>query len=162
MERTELRFLYFFLCLAADPQPWVRSDSARSLKSTLHGLPVAGVVWHKWFPTPISARLAVCDMVLEYWFYKNANETYLEYLAEHNYRRDFGQYVSEALPGAALETCVVQGYAYQGRSKLHRVWFAPDELLEKLRLLDSKLWDSDVAHRKSSQRWDHEMKLKHR
>jgi len=98
--------------------------------------------------------MALNDLVVQYWLYENARITYLEYLTENRLWFDFWLHVPKALPGVVLVTDTVQGPIYKGRATTYRVWFAPDELLNELRLKDEKQWDWDVDHNTHS-RWSY-------
>ncbi len=88
--------------------------------------------------------LAVNDRYVEYWTHQSVKDIYLAYLADHKLWWGFREHVPNALPGAVVESCEVQGRAYRGRTTLYQVCFAPDALLKTLRQSDKKQWDEDL------------------
>lgn len=92
--------------------------------------------------------LMINDQVIEIWFYKNGEEVYFAYLAEHDLYRDFLEFVPQALPGVILKTCELKGPAYGGRTVVNSVWFGPDEMLAELRQRNVEQWDRQVSWRK--------------
>jgi len=77
--------------------------------------------------------VVINDMMLEHWIFENAEKVYCKYLEEHGLEGDYFEHVPKALPGAILGEGLMEGRGYNYLTVVQRVWFVPDEMVEKLR-----------------------------
>lgn len=99
--------------------------------------------------------LAVNDQVLEFWYYRNAEEVYDAWRNERWLFKDMPSIGPKALPGSIVASCRMTGPAYRRWGSVSMgVLFAPDALLGELRDRDRKQWDSDRDFNEWSRKLD--------